>query len=74
MPINRNFLSDAQLRAEIAKCEHCAEKPCKTACPGDCLPADFIMAATVGGASLRAALLRLSCDGLVAMRGVVLNS
>jgi len=45
---NCMFLSDAQLRAEINKCEYCAEKPCKTACPADCSPADFIMAAKVG--------------------------
>ncbi|NLO90946.1 MAG: dihydropyrimidine dehydrogenase, partial [Elusimicrobia bacterium] len=39
------FLTDAQLKAEIEKCEYCAEKPCKAACPADCSPADFIMAA-----------------------------
>lgn len=39
------FLTDAQLRAEIAKCEFCQEKPCKEACPCDCSPADFIKAA-----------------------------
>ncbi|MBZ5587222.1 MAG: FAD-dependent oxidoreductase [Acidobacteriia bacterium] len=42
------FLSDAQLAAEIARCEYCSEKPCKTACPADCSPADFIMAVGVG--------------------------
>ncbi len=42
------FLSDAQLAAEIARCEYCSEKPCKTACPADCSPADFIMAVRVG--------------------------
>ncbi|MRR09688.1 dihydropyrimidine dehydrogenase, partial [bacterium] len=36
------FLTDAQLAAEIAKCEYCAEKPCQEACPADCSPADFI--------------------------------
>lgn len=45
------FLSDAQLRAEIEKCEYCAEKPCKEACPADCSPADFIMAMKVGAPS-----------------------
>lgn len=39
------ILTDAQLKAEFAKCEYCEEKPCKTACPCDCSPADFIMAA-----------------------------
>ena len=42
------FLTDAQLRAEIEKCEYCEDKPCKTACPVDCSPADFIMAAKRG--------------------------
>ena len=45
---NPTFLSDAQLREELAKCEYCEEKPCKEACPCDCSPADFIMAAKVG--------------------------
>ena len=39
------FLTDAQLASEIARCEYCAEKPCREACPADCSPADFIMAA-----------------------------
>ena len=38
------FLTDAQLRAEIARCEFCEEKPCKGKCPVGCSPADFIMA------------------------------
>lgn len=42
------FLTDAQLREEVSKCEYCAEKPCKEACPADCSPADFIMAVKVG--------------------------
>jgi NADPH-dependent glutamate synthase beta subunit-like oxidoreductase/dihydroorotate dehydrogenase len=42
------FLTDGQLRAEIEKCEYCAEKPCKEACPVDCSPADFIIAVRVG--------------------------
>ncbi len=42
------FLTDAQLRAELWKCEYCEEKPCRKACPADCSPADFIMAARGG--------------------------
>ncbi|MCX5790047.1 MAG: FAD-dependent oxidoreductase, partial [Elusimicrobia bacterium] len=42
------FLSDAQLKEELDKCEYCEEKPCKKGCPCDCSPADFIMAAKVG--------------------------
>ncbi len=45
------ILTDAQLKSEMAKCEYCAEKPCKTACPCDCSPADFIMAAKLGAPS-----------------------
>lgn len=40
-----SYLTNAQLAAEIARCEFCEEKPCKDACPADCSPADFIMAA-----------------------------
>lgn len=42
------FLTDHQLKSEILRCEYCAEKPCKTACPCDCSPADFMMAAAEG--------------------------
>lgn len=45
---NKMFLTDAQLQVELKRCENCEEKPCKTACPADCSPADFIMAAQVG--------------------------
>jgi dihydropyrimidine dehydrogenase (NAD+) subunit PreT len=38
----------AQLQTELLRCEYCEEKPCKEACPADCSPADFIMAARVG--------------------------
>lgn len=39
------FLTDAQLASECARCVFCEEKPCMQACPADCSPADFIMAA-----------------------------
>jgi NADPH-dependent glutamate synthase beta subunit-like oxidoreductase/dihydroorotate dehydrogenase len=42
------YLTDAQLFSEIRRCEYCATKPCKTACPCDCSPADFMMAASGG--------------------------
>ncbi len=45
---NPLFLSDAQLAAEMNRCEFCEDKPCKKACPADCSPADFIMAARQG--------------------------
>jgi dihydropyrimidine dehydrogenase (NAD+) subunit PreA len=41
-------LTDAQLFSEIRRCEYCENKPCKTACPCDCSPADFMMAASGG--------------------------
>ncbi|MCC6398900.1 MAG: FAD-dependent oxidoreductase [Bacteroidetes bacterium] len=42
-------MTDAQLREELSRCESCEEKPCKEACPADCSPADFILAARPGG-------------------------
>lgn len=42
---NNPYLTDAQLEAEMARCEFCEDKPCKKGCPADCSPADFIMAA-----------------------------
>jgi len=39
------YLSDAQLASEIARCEYCEDKPCRTGCPASCSPADFLMAA-----------------------------
>ena len=67
------FLSDAQLQAEIAKCEYCEEKPCKAACPADCSPADFIMAAKCGEKSdyKRAAALILGSNPAGGVCGVV---
>ena len=41
-------LTDAQLRAELDRCEFCELKPCRDACPAHCSPADFIMAAKLG--------------------------
>lgn len=42
------YLTEAQLRAEMSRCEFCEEKPCEEACPSHCSPADFIMAARGG--------------------------
>ncbi|KPJ61119.1 MAG: hypothetical protein AMJ46_03705 [Latescibacteria bacterium DG_63] len=44
-------MTEAQLRAELEKCEYCEDKPCTEACPCDCSPADFILAAKVGSPS-----------------------
>lgn len=67
------FLTDAQLVSEIARCEYCAEKPCREACPADCSPADFIMAAKVGAPSdfRRAAALIMVANPLGGVCGVV---
>ncbi len=67
------FLTDAQLQYEISRCQYCEEKPCKTACPCDCSPADFIMAAAQGKASdfKRAAGIILSSNPLGGICGDV---
>ncbi len=66
-------LTDAQLRAELNRCEYCEEKPCKTACPADCSPADFIMAARLGAACdyRRAGALIMGSNPLGWVCGVV---
>lgn len=46
-----HFLTDAQLKGELDRCVSCREKPCQDACPADCSPADFIMAARGGAKS-----------------------
>jgi NADPH-dependent glutamate synthase beta subunit-like oxidoreductase/ferredoxin len=43
-----SFLTDAQLRAELRRCQHCETRPCKSGCPAGCSPADFMMAARCG--------------------------
>lgn len=49
--IDSLIMTRAQLQAELLRCEYCEERPCKEACPADCSPADFIMAARLGNAS-----------------------
>jgi dihydropyrimidine dehydrogenase (NAD+) subunit PreT len=73
MKKNDGSLTDAQLRAELNRCEYCEEKPCKDACPADCSPADFIMAARVGGKSdyRRAGALIMGSNPLGWVCGVV---
>jgi NADPH-dependent glutamate synthase beta subunit-like oxidoreductase/dihydroorotate dehydrogenase/Pyruvate/2-oxoacid:ferredoxin oxidoreductase delta subunit len=44
----RIFLTDAQLKYEVEKCENCEEKPCRDACPAGVSPMDFILASRVG--------------------------
>lgn len=66
-------MTDAQLLSEIRRCEYCETKPCKTACPCDCSPADFMMAAALGRPSdfKRAAGIILSSNPLGGICGNV---
>jgi NADPH-dependent glutamate synthase beta subunit-like oxidoreductase/dihydroorotate dehydrogenase/Pyruvate/2-oxoacid:ferredoxin oxidoreductase delta subunit len=67
------FLTEAQFRAEVDKCEHCREKPCREACPAGVSPADFIMAVRVGAPSdyRRAAALILGANPLGGVCGAL---
>lgn len=49
--IDSLIMTLAQLQTELLRCEYCEEKPCREACPVNCSPADFIMAARVGNPS-----------------------
>ncbi len=49
--IDSQIMTRHQLRTELLRCEYCEEKPCKDACPVNCSPFDFIMAARVGNPS-----------------------
>lgn len=70
---DKKFLSDAQLKSEIDRCLYCEEKPCKSACPAGCSPADFLMAAKMMGKSdiKRAAKLILGNNPVGGICGVV---
>jgi NADPH-dependent glutamate synthase beta subunit-like oxidoreductase/dihydroorotate dehydrogenase/Pyruvate/2-oxoacid:ferredoxin oxidoreductase delta subunit len=66
-------LTGAQFRAELERCIYCEEKPCQEACPAHCSPADFIMAARVGGKSdlRRSAAMIMGANPLGWVCGVV---
>jgi NADPH-dependent glutamate synthase beta subunit-like oxidoreductase/dihydroorotate dehydrogenase/ferredoxin len=49
--VDSQIMTKHQLRAELLRCEYCEEKPCKEACPVNCSPFDFIMAARAGNPS-----------------------
>jgi dihydropyrimidine dehydrogenase (NAD+) subunit PreT len=70
---NDGSLTDAQFRSELERCIYCEEKPCKEACPADCSPADFIMAARVGEKSdlRRSAAMIMGSNPLGWVCGVV---
>ena len=46
-----HFMTARRLQVELQRCEYCEEKPCQSACPANCSPFDFIMAARVGNPS-----------------------
>jgi NADPH-dependent glutamate synthase beta subunit-like oxidoreductase/dihydroorotate dehydrogenase/Pyruvate/2-oxoacid:ferredoxin oxidoreductase delta subunit len=62
-----------QLQTELLRCEYCEEKPCTKACPVNCSPYDFIMAARVGNPSdiRRAAAEIMSSNPLGGVCGLV---
>ncbi|MCM2324017.1 MAG: FAD-dependent oxidoreductase [Oligoflexia bacterium] len=72
-PGSYSHLTPAQLKAEIEKCVHCAEKPCMEACPSHCSPMDFILAARNQAPSdlRRAALEILKANPLGEICGIV---
>jgi len=49
--VDSPIMTRAQLQVELSRCEYCEEKPCQVACPVNCSPFDFIMAARVGNSS-----------------------
>ncbi len=45
------FMTDAQFKSELERCEYCEEKPCKDGCPCDCSPTDFIRSSQIDNPS-----------------------
>jgi NADPH-dependent glutamate synthase beta subunit-like oxidoreductase/dihydroorotate dehydrogenase/Pyruvate/2-oxoacid:ferredoxin oxidoreductase delta subunit len=72
-PYAGHYMTDAQLRAELEKCEYCQERPCKEACPCHCSPTDFIKAVEQGRPSdfRRAAALIMGKNPLGGVCGLV---
>ena len=46
--VDSRIMTSRQLQTELLRCEYCEEKPCTRACPVNCSPFDFMMAARVG--------------------------
>ena len=49
--VDSRIMTRQQLMTELLRCEYCEEKPCTRACPVNCSPFDFMMAARVGNPS-----------------------
>ena len=49
--VSAQIMTRHQLHTELLRCEYCEEKPCMEACPVNCSPFDFIMAARMGNPS-----------------------
>ena len=49
--VDSRIMTRHQLHTELLRCEYCEETPCTNACPVNCSPFDFIMAARVGNPS-----------------------
>lgn len=71
--IDDQIMTSKQLHTELLRCEYCEEKPCKAACPVNCSPFDFIMAARVGNPSdlKRSAAEIMHCNPLGGVCGLV---
>ncbi|MGE5463248.1 MAG: FAD-dependent oxidoreductase [Syntrophothermus sp.] len=71
--IDDRLMSHHQLQTELLRCEYCEEKPCKEACPVNCSPFDFMMAARQGHPSdiKRAAAEIMSSNPLGGVCGLV---
>src|SRR5690349_21188834 len=71
--VDSQIMTRQQLQTELLRCEYCEEKPCTKACPVNCSPFDFMMAARVGNPSdiKRAAGEILSSNPLGGVCGLV---
>lgn len=49
--VDARIMTRHQLQTELLRCEYCEEKPCTKACPVNCSPFDFMMAARMGNPS-----------------------
>ncbi|MCD6311832.1 MAG: FAD-dependent oxidoreductase [Elusimicrobia bacterium] len=69
----KQAMTEMQFKAEVAKCEYCEERPCEDACPANCSPFEFIMAAKEGEDQdyLRAAAAIMKSNPLGGVCGTV---